>query len=148
MLLIATTAYSQDNRTNEYKKLIDSAISIFIRHIDDNFCENSSKEELIIYLIDEQSKQIDISNVKSRLSLRTIDINDKKNRNLLRKGLKISQVRPIFNNNILTVNIVNYLVSYKDKTFHFVNSGGSAFFFQYSCEQKKWVLSKVEHTSI
>lgn len=148
MLLIAKTVYSQDKRTNEYRELIDSAISILIEHTYENLSETTSKEDLIIYVVDEHSKQINLDNINSKLILRTIDIDDRKNRKLLKNGLKIWQVTPVLNGNIITVNVINFLVSYKGKMYHFVNSGGSAVFFQYSCEEEKWILSKVEHNSI
>lgn len=148
MFLIAKTVYSQAKRTNEYKGLVDSAISILIEHTYGNLSENTSDESLIIYVVDENSKQINLDNVKSRLTLRTIDIEDRKNRKLLKKGLRIWQVTPALNGNIITVNVVKFLVNYRSKMYYYTNGGGSAVFFQYSCEEEKWMLSKVEHNSI
>lgn len=148
IFLIAMTVYSQDKRTNKYRELVDSAISILVKHTYENLDENTSKEDLIIYVVDENSKQISLDNIKSRLTLRTIDVKDRENRKLLKKGLRIWQVTPVLNGNIITVNVVNFLVNYKRKMYHFVNGGGSAVFFQYSCEEQKWILTKVEHSSI
>lgn len=148
MLLIAMGVYSQDKRTNEYRTLVDSAISIVAEHRYKQLSENISKEDFIIYVVDENSKQINLDNVKSKLTLKTIDVKDRKNRKLLKKGLKISEVRPVLQGNTITVTIINFLVNYKGKRYYYVNSGGSTVFFQYSCEEEKWILTKVEHTGI
>ena len=148
MLLNAMTIYSQDKKTNEYRELIDSAISIFIEHTYENISDNTSKEDLIIYVVDENSKEINLDNVKSKLTLKTIDVKDRKNRKSLKKGLKISQVIPTLDGAVFKVTIINFLVNYKGKRYYYVNSGGSTVFFQYSCEEEKWILSKVEHSSI
>lgn len=148
MLLIAMTVYSQDKRTNEYRELVDSAISILVKHTYENLDENTRKEDLIIYVVDENSKQINLDNIKSKLILRTIDVKDKQNRKLFKKGLKIWQVTPVLNGNIITVNVVKFMVNYKGKMYHFINGGGAAVFFQYSCEEEKWILTKVEHSNI
>lgn len=148
MLLVAITVYSQDKKTNEYKELIDSAISILAEHIYENSNENTSKEDLIIYVVDENSKKLSLDKIESKLTLRTIDVKDRKNRKLLKKGLKVWQVTPVLNGNIVTVNIVKFLVNYKSKMYYFVNGGGSSVFFKYSCEEEKWILTKVKHNSI
>jgi len=146
--LITTAVYSQDKRSNEYRELIDSAISVIAEHRYKQLSENISKESIIIYVMDEEGKQINLDNVKSKFTLRTIDIYDKKNRKLLKDGLKISQVSPVLNGNLITVMIINFMVNYKGKRYYFVNGGGSTVFFQYSCEEEKWILTKVEHNSI
>lgn len=148
MLLNAIAIYSQDKKTNEYRELIDSAISIFIEHTYENISDNSSKEDLIIYVVDENSKEINLDNVKSKLTLKTIDVKDRKNRKSLMKGLKISQVIPTLDGAVFKVTIINFLANYKGGRYHYVNSGGSTVYFQYSCEEGKWILSKVEHSSI
>lgn len=151
MLLIAMTVYSQNKRTNEYKELIDSAISVVSNEYHKFYSEdlnNYNPKDIIIYVVDENDKCINLDNVKSKFTLKTIDVKDKKNRKLLKKGLKIWQVTPTLNGNIITVNVIDFSVNYKGKMYHFVNGGGSAVFFQYSCEEEKWILSKVEHNSI
>lgn len=148
MLLNAMTIYSQDKKTNEYRELIDSAISIFIEHTYENINDNTSKEDLIIYVVDENSKVINLDNVKSKLILKTIDVKDRKNRKSLKKGVKISQVIPTLDGAVFKVTIINFLVNYKGKRYYYVNSGGATVFFQYSCEEEKWILTKVEHNSI
>ena len=148
MLLATNILFSQEKRLNEYKKLVDSAISIAANNYMLQLSENSSKENNIIYVVDENSKPIDLDSIKSELSLKTIDINSKNNRKTLKKGLKILKVHPLLQGNKITITIINFLVKYKGKEYHYFNSGGSSVFFEYSCQEEKWILTKVEHIGI
>ena len=147
MLLVTNILFSQEKRLNEYKKLVDSAISIAANNYMLQLSENSSKEN-IIYVVDENSKPIDLDSMKSKLPLKTIDINNKNNRKTLKKGLKILRVRPLLQGNKITITIINFLVKYKGKEYHYFNGGGSSVFFEYSCQEEKWILTKVEHIGI
>lgn len=147
MLLVTNILFSQEKRLNEYKKLVDSAISIAANNYMLQLSENSSKEN-IIYVVDENSKPIDLDSIKSKLPLKTIDINNKNNRKTLKKGLKILRVRPLLQGNKIIITIINFLVKYKGKEYHYFNGGGSSVFFEYSCQEEKWILTKVEHIGI
>ena len=148
MLLVTNILFSQEKKFNEYKKLVDSAISIAANNYMLQLSENSSKENNIIYVVDENSKPIDLDSIKSKLPLKTIDINNKNNRKTLKKGLKILRVRPLLQGNKITITIINFLVKYKGKEYHYFNGGGSSVFFEYSCQEEKWILTKVEHIGI
>ena len=148
MLLATNIFFSQEKKFNEYKKLVDSAISIAANNYMLQLSENSSKENNIIYVVDENSKPIDLDSIKSKLPLKTIDINNKNNRKTLKKGLKILRVRPLLQGNKITITIINFLVKYKGKEYHYFNGGGSSVFFEYSCQEEKWILTKVEHIGI
>ena len=148
MLLVTNILFSQEKKFNEYKKLVDSAISIAANNYMIQLSENSSKENNIIYVVDENSKPIDLDSIKSKLPLKTIDINNKNNRKTLKKGLKILRVRPLLQGNKITITIINFLVKYKGKEYHYFNGGGSSVFFEYSCQEEKWILTKVEHIGI
>ena len=148
MLLVTNILFSQEKKLNEYKKLVDSAISIAANNYMLQLSENSSKENNIIYVVDENSKPIDLDSMKSKLPLKTIDINNKNNRKTLKKGLKILKVYPLLQGNKITITIINFLVKYKGKEYHYFNGGGSSVFFEYSCQEEKWILTKVEHIGI
>ena len=148
MLLVTNNLFSQEKRLNEYKKLVDSAISIAANNYMLQLSENSSKKNNIIYVVDENSKPIDLDSIKSKLPLKTIDINNKNNRKTLKKGLKILRVRPLLQGNKIIITIINFLVKYKGKEYHYFNGGGSSVFFEYSCQEEKWILTKVEHIGI
>ena len=148
MLLATNIFFSQEKKLNEYKKLLDSAISIAANNYMLQLSENSSKENNIIYVVDENSKPIDLDSIKSKLPLKTIDINNKNNRKTLKKGLKILRVRPLLQGNKIIITIINFLVKYKGKEYHYFNGGGSSVFFEYSCQEEKWILTKVEHIGI
>ena len=137
MLLATNILFSQEKRLNEYKKLVDSAISIAANNYMLQLSENSSKENNIIYVVDENSKPIDLDSIKSKLPLKTIDINNKNNRKTLKKGLKILKVRPLLQGNKITITIINFLVKYKGKEYHYFNGGGSFVSFEYSCQEEK-----------
>ena len=148
MLLATNILFSQEKKLNEYKKLVDSAISIAANNYMLQLSENSSKENNIIYVVDENSKPIDLDGIKSELSLKTIDINSKNNRKTLKKGLKILKVHSLLQGNKITITIIDFLVKYKGKEYHYFNGGGSSVFFEYSCQEEKWVLTKVEYIGI
>ena len=99
-------------------------------------------------MVDENSKPIDLDGIKSELSLKTIDINSKNNRKTLKKGLKILKVHSLLQGNKITITIIDFLVKYKGKEYHYFNGGGSSVFFEYSCQEEKWVLTKVEYIGI
>ena len=148
MLLATNIFFSQEKKLNEYKKLVDSAISIAANNYMLQLSENSSKENNIIYVVDENSKPIDLDSIKSKLPLKTIDINNKNNRKTLKKGLKILKVHSLLQGNKITITIIDFLVKYKGKEYHYFNGGGSSVFFEYSCQEEKWILTKVEHIGI
>ena len=148
MLLATNILFSQEKKLNEYKKLVDSAISIAANNYMLQLSENSSKENNIIYVVDENSKPIDLDSIKSKLPLKTIDVNNKKNRKLLKKGLRILKILPFLQGNTITITIIDFLVNYKNKEYRYFNGGGSSVLFEFSCQEEKWILTKVEHIGI
>ena len=148
MLLVTAIALAQNKNTNEYKILVDSTISVVVENYYQQLNENISKKSFIIYIVDENSKPIDLDNVKSKLLLKTIDVNNKKNRKLLKKGLRILKIQPFLQGNTITITIIDFLVNYKNKEYYYFNNGGSSVLFEYSCKEEKWVLTKVTHIGI
>lgn len=157
LLLFVVDVYSQGNR-NEYKTLIDSAIVIKANNLHKFYNEELKKDKWKsyvnnfkkndVYVIDENNKPIILNFIKSKIALKTIDINDKKNRGLLKKGIKAWMVYPILNGNTLTISIIDFGIHYRGKKYNFINGGGSTIVFQYSCEDKKWKLVKEDHTGL
>lgn len=146
-LLIALKAYSQDKEHNEYRTIIDSAIDILIENTYQKINEKDFNNNLVIFIVDENLKQLNLDNIKSKNLLKTIDVKDKKNIKLLRKGIKIWQVKPVLRGNIITVNVIYFMVSYKNKMYEFVNSGGASFTFEYFCEEERWITTEVKYNS-
>lgn len=136
----------QDAKKNEYKVLIDTAISVFADYKYKHLGEDYSGETY--YVVDEHSKQIFITNIDTNLSLKTIDIKDKKNIKLIKKGIRVFQVSSVLNGNEISVSIINFIVRYKGKTYYYINNGGATILFQYSCDNEKWILAKVEYNTI
>lgn len=148
-LLMATLVYSQDEVPNEFRSLVDNAISL----ISDDYYkyyqesgENNVRD--IIYVIAENGGQVNLSNVKSQLLLKTIDINDKRNRKLLKKGLKVWKINFVIIGNLIKIHLINFGVKYENNNYQYVNAGISTAFFQYSCTEERWKFIKVEHNGI
>ncbi len=164
VLLFAVRAYSQDKINNEYKILIDSSVIIKAKNLQNFYNEklkrntkadkNSAysddlkKHSNDIYVVDENYKAIIINTAKYGISLKTLDVYDKKNKSLLKKGISVWKVIPVLKGDVLTITIIDANMYYKNKKYNFINGGGSTIVFQYSCEEKKWVLIKEEHTGI
>lgn len=164
VLLFAMKAYSQDKKTNDYKILIDSSIVIkandYYKFYNEQlakdihtenwkyYIEKLKKSINSIYIIDQDGRSIDLNSIKTQIPLKTLDVYDKKNKILLKKGVAIWKVIPVLKGDVLTITIIDANMYYKNKRYNFINGGGSTIVFQYSCEEKKWVLIKEEHTGI
>jgi len=156
--------FSQNKKKDDLKKLIDSALVIKANDLyrfynkelkkdrkDHNwniYINNLENTINNTYVIDQNSSSIKLENVKTSIPLKTIDIEDKKNTRLLKKGINVWKIIPSLKGNTLTIDIIDATVYYKNKEFIFGNSGGSTIVFQYSCEEEKWKLIKEEHKGI
>ena len=164
VLLFTVKAYSQNRITNDYKILIDSSIVIKSNNLLKSYKELSVKNVNIendkallnkssqlnndIYVIGEDYKSVVLNKIKSEIALKTLDIYDNKNKSLLKKGVYVWKIIPMLKGDVLTITILDARMTYKNKKYNFMNGGGSTIVFQYSCEEKKWVLIKEEHTGI
>lgn len=164
VLLFFIKAYSQNKRINDYKTLLDSSIVIkandFYKFYNEQlvkdihtenwkyYIEKLKKNINSIYITSVDGGSIDLNSIKTQIPLKTLDIYDKKNKSLLKKGISVWKVIPVLRGNVLTVTILDAKLTYKNKKYNFINGGGSTIVFQYSCEEKKWVLIKQEHTGI
>ncbi|KFE98921.1 hypothetical protein IX39_16075 [Chryseobacterium formosense] len=162
--IIFTNFFSQSKRDNDYKKLIDSALILkandtyrfYNKELEreekaDNwkiYLHNFKKKINNIYIIDENHLPVNLENVKTDIPLKTIDIENPKNRSVIKKGLDAWKIIPILSENELKINIIAFKVTYKHKLLQFSNGGGSTIIFQYSCEEKKWKLIKEKHKGI
>lgn len=92
-----------------------------------------------LYLLDENNQSFKID-ATSKIRFKEINIYDKKNINLLKKGINVWKVIEVLNGNRITINIVDFKISYRNKNYQFTNGGGSATVYEYSCENKKWEI--------
>ena len=164
VLLFVINVYSQEKTTNDYKTLIDSSIVIkaddfhkfyneqFVKDIHTEnwkyYLEKLKKNINSLYITSLDGSSIDLSSIKTQIPLKTLNVYDQKNKRLLKKGISIWKVIPVLKGNVLTVTILDAKLTYKNNKYNFINGGGSTIIFQYSSEEKKWVLIKEEHTGI
>jgi len=134
-------SYSQST-TDDYKQLLDSAIIIKKNSIEKNVKNKN------YYIINADNSKYSISNKILEQSIKSIDIYDKGNRYLIKKGINVWKVMPILNRGQLTIDIIDFSVSYKNNNYQFLNNGGSKIIFEYSCTEKKWIILKESHSGI
>lgn len=153
-----TVLYSQKN---DYKALVDSAISIKANYeYDDytillskshkNYSDSTNikaKKEYFesIYLIDENNNPYFFDNTNSKIKFKTISIYDKKNRRILKKGefgIKAWKIIPILQGNELIIKIPDYNIKYENNLKFTTSPDG--FFqitFRYVCSENKWKIN-------
>ena len=90
------------------------------------------------YIIDEDGnpKYLD---VQSKINFKYLNIYEKRNRKILRKGIEAWKVLYKLKGSLLTVTIIDFTIRYRDGIYHFINKGGIEAKYEYSCEENKWV---------
>ena len=116
---------------NDYKKMIDSAIEMQSALL-------KGKEN--IYLIDHNNQPYILESDKEEQKFKSVSIESKENRRLIKKGIRAWKVFSVLIKNQLIVTLVDFYITYKNKNYNFLNGGGAKIIFEYSCDQKKWVL--------
>lgn len=119
---------------DEYKSMVDTAVILQTKYLD----QNPYNED--VYLIDASDRAYYLSSDNKKNKFSSIDVYDKKNKSRLKKGIHAWKILPILNGSRLTVNIVDFRVSYKNHNYHFANTGGATVVFEYQCATGKWVL--------
>jgi hypothetical protein len=155
-LLLSFKLYSQE-KPDEYKKMIDAAIIIKSDQVLEKFNHELSKNLNTenwrsyiekyksrienTYLIDENHHPYTIqpSNVPG-IEFKQMDIYDSKNKKELKKGISVWKIVSNLNENKLKIDIIEFTVNYRNKKYIFANGGGSTFIYEYSCEERKWIL--------
>lgn len=142
VFFISFAFYSQNFRNNEIKNLKITALSMLINE-NFSFYKNINKENLdnnIIYIIDENLKDVDVEKIESPLTLESIDIYDKRNKKKLRKGVNVWRLNLTLNEDVITISIGFFWLEYTNNKYSFINHGGYNVYFQISCKEKKWEL--------
>lgn len=147
LFLLSLVTYSQENKV---LKNFNSMKEIAIKEVADFYYNNLNDDEKnnTFYAVNQCSERIDISNIKTKLSIKSINLKDKKNKQLLREGIRVFLIKPILDEDKILIRIINYKVYYKKRMYHYINSGGSDVFFQFSYKEKGWVLIEISHTGI
>lgn len=134
IVLAYSSSYSQ---SSDYKTMIDSAIVM-----------QKAAYKPNIYLIDEQNQPYILSSDKLQKEFRYISLFEKRNRKQLKKGINAWKIFPVLNGNRLTIDIVDFTITYRRNNYAFGNGGGATVIFEYSCDEKKWILLESKWSGI
>lgn len=129
------------NKIDDYKKIIDSAVVI-----KKNNYENDHHKKY--YLLNSDNTKYNIDNKQAVFFNNSINIYDKKNKKILKKGVYVWKIIPELTKNQLTVKIIDFRVFYKNNNYEFINNGGSIVVFEYSCSENVWKLLSEKHFGI
>ena len=124
---------------DEYKKMLDSAISLKNEN-----SSNVSKH----YVLNSENLPYNLNNDLKSKGLETINIYDKKNKKIITKGINVWKIIPILKKNIFEIQIIDFTVQQSKNNFQFSNGGGSIFIYEYSCENEIWKLTSSKHSGI
>lgn len=139
--------YAQ-HENDDLKKMVDSAISIkYVQAISTDKSGSLDSYFDDLYLIDEQNQPLDYVSVNNDLKLKRINIFDKENRKILKKGINAWKVLTVLNKNILEVKIIDFRITYNNG-YHFSNGGGTMAIFEFSCEESRWKLNSFRNRGI
>lgn len=140
LLCFLSKAYSQKTE-NDYKRLIDSSISLKIKNIIE-FSTNIDQRNVQlnnIYLLDENSLPYKYLSRNDSVKFKTIDVHSKKNRKVLKKGIKAWKISAFLKNTTLKISIVYLTVTYEKRKYYYTRNNVTQVIFEYSCEEKKWI---------
>lgn len=141
IVFIYACSYSQ-SKNDDYKKMIDSAIVIQTMHLD------KVPYQPGIYLIDEKGQPYVLTSDTDQKKFSYINVYDKKNKKLLKKGIDTWKVLSVLSGNKLIVSIIEFNVTYKSNNYSFVNGGGATVIFEYSCDKNRWVFRESKWSGI
>lgn len=138
---IQANAYGQ--KTNDdLKKMLDSAVILQTKHPDKvPFREG-------IYLIGENNHAYILSSQVDREKFSEININDKRNRNLLKKGIDVWKVSSTLRGSEFVISIIEFKVRYKNRNYSFTNMGGARVTYEYLCDKNRWVFQNTHWLGI
>ncbi len=143
-LFLLSKGYAQ-KQENEYKKMIDSAISIMCQKVLKP-TENQGAKDL--YLIDENNLDYNYTGMFAQLGFKRINVLDSRNISVLKKGIHAWQIFPVLHDHILKITIIEFFITYKSRNYNFGNGGGSETIFEYSCSENKWLLVKSDYRGL
>ncbi len=127
LAFIYVSAYGQTK--DEYKVLIDSAIAM-----------QKATYGPDIYLIDEKDQPYTPMSDELTRKFKYISVYDKRNKKRLKKGINAWKILPTMNGNKLTINIIDFIITYQKNNYTFGNRGGATVVFEYARNSNKWVL--------
>lgn len=138
---VHVSCYGQ-SKNDDYKKLIDSAIIIQTTQAD------KTPYQPGIYLIDAKDQAYVFTSDVDQKRFGHINVYDKKNKKLLKDGIKAWKVLPVLNGSKLIVSIIDFYITYKKNNYNFANGGGATVIFEYSCDKNAWIFRETKWTGI
>lgn len=130
MIVGCITCYGQIAK-NDYKDMIDSAILM-----------QKSAYRLNVYLIDEKDYPYQLTAKSLHGKFKYLSIFDKSNRPRLKKGINAWKIIPTLHGNQLTIDIIDFTITWRKNRYNFGNGGGATVLFEYSCIDQKWILKQ------
>jgi hypothetical protein len=124
---------------SEYKSMIDSALLLTAQKV--------LSEANTVYLLDDRNAPYVYGN-GTDAKFKTIDLANRKNFKVLKKGIHAWKIIPVLKNNKLSIGIVDFTITYRSNNYNFANGGGSETTFEYSCIEKKWILIDSKYRGI
>lgn len=157
LLSVSLNLYSQD-KLDDYRKLIDSSVVIKSIEVYKSFKEDLEKKNDTdnwkyyisnykhyienIYLIDGNNRPYSIALSKiSDIKFKQIDIYNKKNKKIIKKGIDAWKIVTTLDGNKLKIVIIDFKIIYNKGNYQFANGGGKTIIFEYLCQDKKWILT-------
>lgn len=132
---------------DDFKIMIDSAISIKYSQFFKVVSNQNNKYYLEnLYLLDEQDQPF--INLLLSKKFKSINVYDKRNRKIIKKGIYAWRVFTVLNKNQFVVNIVDFYITYKDHNYSFGNGGGSKTIFEYDCSEIRWKFISSQNIGI
>ncbi|SDQ14818.1 hypothetical protein SAMN05421664_0739 [Chryseobacterium soldanellicola] len=137
-----TILFHSQVKIDDYKRLLDSAIIINKNHNESDLKNKSC------YLITSDNSKYITSHFLLNSYFKSIEVYNKKNQNLLKKGINAWKIIPVMNKNKLIIKIIDLNIYYKNNNYQFINNGGATVIFEYSCKEEKWKLLTERYSGI
>ncbi|NLR80522.1 hypothetical protein [Chitinophaga eiseniae] len=138
ILFCAFNVHAQQNK-DDSKAMIDSAIAMMYAQFWETGKQQKNEYYLeSLYLLNEQDQPL--TYVPSSSKFKFINIYDDRNRKVLSKGIYAWKVLTALNKNKFVITIINFYITYKNRSYNFSNGGGSTTVFEYSCNEDQWKL--------
>lgn len=149
LLFFFLNGYTQ-KRDDDYKKMIDSAISIKAIQLFELAPKtiNGSISKTSLYLINEDDLPYKYSSTFENIIFRYIDVYKTKNKKILKKGIFAWKILTSLKNDTFIVTIIDFTITYKKRNYKYANGGGAKTTFQYSCQENKWILRESTSSGI
>lgn len=144
LFLSASFGFSQ-TKENELKEIYNTAIENYINELK----KFSNEDVKTLNFIADDVPERYLPKEVNGYTINYFSVYDKKNKTTLKRGLKIISIQPInLSGNTITVNLIDFNVTYSKKNYGFANGGGSKSVFVYSSDNNKWQHKETKYSGI